>query len=83
MTRNPQPTPGTPTSRWRSIRSVMTLPLLSHWSVVLALALFIYVFGVVISLAVAVTYADWTQGKSPSCSVVNFGTSSPRPSATP
>ena len=83
MTRNPQPTQGTPTSRWRSIRTAMTLPLLSHWSVVLALALFVYVCGVVISLAVAATYADFTQGKSPSCSVVNFGTPSPRPSVTP
>lgn len=83
MTRNPQPTLPPRTSRWRSIRSVMTLPLLSRWYVVLALALFVYVFGLVISLAVAVTYADWTQGRSPSCSVVNFGTSSPHPSATP
>ena len=49
MTRNPQPTQGTPTSRWRSIRTVMTLPLLSHWYVVLALALFVYVFGLVLA----------------------------------
>lgn len=83
MTGNPPPIPEQRTSRWRSIRTVMTLPLLSHWSVVLALALFIYVFGVVISLAVAATYADWTQGKSPSCSVVNFGTPSPHSSVTP
>ena len=83
MTRNPQPTQPPHISRWRSILSGMTLPLLSRWYVVLALALFVYVFGLVISLAVAVTYADWTQGRSPSCSVVNFGTSSPHPSATP
>ena len=83
MTRNPQPTPEQHTSKWRSIRTVMTLPLLSRWYVVLALALFVYVFGLVISLAVAVTYADWTQGKSPSCSVVNFGTPSQRPTVTP
>lgn len=83
MTGNPPPIPEPRISRWRSIRTVMTLPLLSHWYVVLALALFVYVFGLVISLAVAVTYADWTQGKSPSCSVVNFGTPSPHSSVTP
>ena len=83
MTTSQPQTPPRRTSRWRSIRTVMTLPLLSRWYVVLALALFVYVFGLVISLAVAVTYADWTQGRSPSCSVVNFGTSSPHPSATP
>jgi len=83
MTGNLPPTQPQRTSRWRSIRSVMTLPLRSHWSVVLALALCVYVFGLVISLAVAVTYADWTQGRSPSCSVVNFGTTSPHPSVTP
>ena len=83
MTRNPQQTPEPLTSKWRSIRTVMTPRLLSRWYVVLALALFVYVFGLVISLAVAVTYADWTQGKSPSCSVVNFGTPSQRPTVTP
>ena len=83
MTRNPPLTPEPHTSRWASIRSVMTLPLLSRWPVVLALALFVYVFGLVISLAVAVTWSEWTVAKSPSCSVVNFGTPSPHPSVTP
>lgn len=83
MTGNPQPTQPPRISRWASIRSALTLPLLSRWYVVLALALFVYVCGVVISLATAVTYADWTQGKSPSCSVVNFGTPSQRPTVTP
>lgn len=83
MTGNPPPTPERPTSRWRSIRTVMIRPLLSRWYVVLGLALSVYVFGLVISLAVAVTYADWTQGRSPSCSVVNFGTPSQHPTGTP
>lgn len=83
MTENHQPTQPPHTSRYRSTRTVMTRPLWLRWYVVLALALFVYASGLVISLATAATYAALTAGQSPSCSVANFGTPSPRPSATP
>ena len=76
MTANPQSTPQQPTSKWPSTRTGTKLRLAWYWSVVLGLGLFVYLCGLVVSLAAGPLLSELGHSTSPSCSVANFGTPS-------